>query len=136
MSTADQLIAKAMSTTSEDEAIACLRMARKKGGYVTKNSSQQVGEVTYNGHTAKYWYEKALAYYKYYQQTGNSLDNRTLKYAYDSLETQYKTLLSNEYSLKRENRNLRASNSIMKVIIGVSAVVVVSAGMMMFNLTF
>jgi hypothetical protein len=28
---ANQLIAKALSTTSEDEAIACLRMARKKG---------------------------------------------------------------------------------------------------------
>lgn len=28
---ADQLLSKAMSTDSEDEAIACLRMARKKG---------------------------------------------------------------------------------------------------------
>jgi hypothetical protein len=28
---ANQLIGKALSTTSEDEAIACLRMARKKG---------------------------------------------------------------------------------------------------------
>lgn len=32
MSTTDQLIAKALSTSSEDEAIACLKMARKKGG--------------------------------------------------------------------------------------------------------
>lgn len=29
--TANQLIAKALSTASEDEAIACLRMARKRG---------------------------------------------------------------------------------------------------------
>lgn len=32
MSTTQQLIAKALSTSSEEEAIACLRMARKKGG--------------------------------------------------------------------------------------------------------
>lgn len=30
----NQLIAKALSTTSEDEAIACLRMARKKGATI------------------------------------------------------------------------------------------------------
>jgi len=38
---ASQLIAKALSTTSEDEAIACLRMARKKGEKIeTVNESR------------------------------------------------------------------------------------------------
>lgn len=31
MATVDDLVAKALSTTSEDEAVACLRMARKRG---------------------------------------------------------------------------------------------------------
>ena len=34
MSKVDQLLAKAMSTSSEDEAIACLKMARKQGNTV------------------------------------------------------------------------------------------------------
>jgi len=36
MAIVDDLLAKAMSTASEDEAIACLRMARKRGGQPTK----------------------------------------------------------------------------------------------------
>ena len=53
----NQILAKAMSTSSEEEAIACLRMARKRGGQV----GSQVD--TFNRHDAKYWYEKALDYY-------------------------------------------------------------------------
>jgi hypothetical protein len=59
MSAVNQLLAKAMSTSSEDEAIACLRMARKKGN--TLDLSVKAAE--YNGHTAEYWYEKARTYY-------------------------------------------------------------------------
>lgn len=36
---ANQLIAKALSTTSEDEAIACLRMARKRGARMVGDTS-------------------------------------------------------------------------------------------------
>lgn len=36
---ANQLIAKALSTTSEDEAIACLRMARRRGARMSSDTS-------------------------------------------------------------------------------------------------
>lgn len=54
----NQILAKALSTSSEEEAIACLRMARKKGGMVEGQ------EDTYNHHTAKHWYQKAYDYHK------------------------------------------------------------------------
>jgi Mg2+ and Co2+ transporter CorA len=38
MATVNDLLAKAMSTSSEDEAIACLRMARKRGGTPSKTA--------------------------------------------------------------------------------------------------
>lgn len=54
----NQILAKAMSTSSEEEAIACLRMARKRGGQIE-------GQVdTYNQHGAKHWYQKAHEYHK------------------------------------------------------------------------
>jgi hypothetical protein len=118
MSTTNQLIAKAMSTTSEDEAIACLRMARKKGGKVTQSFDTKVEEVTYNGHTAKYWYEKALAYYNYHKQNANSADLQTLKYLYDNLSTEHRSLMSKNYSLQRQVRDLKSSNYMMKVVAG------------------
>jgi hypothetical protein len=42
---ADQLIAKALSTTSEEEAIACLVMARKKGLKLGSSGSSQGGHT-------------------------------------------------------------------------------------------
>jgi len=59
MSNINQLLTKALSTTSEDEAVSCLRMARKKG----KTLDTEVGG-DYNGHDAKYWYEKAASFYE------------------------------------------------------------------------
>ncbi len=41
MSKVNQLLAKAMSTSSEDEAIACLRMARKQGSGTFKAEPDQ-----------------------------------------------------------------------------------------------
>lgn len=52
----NQILAKAMSTSSEEEAIACLRMARKRGGQIAQAD-------THNQHGAKHWYEKARDYY-------------------------------------------------------------------------
>jgi len=54
----NQILAKAMSTSSEEEAIACLRMARKRGGQISGQAD------THNQHGAKHWYEKARDYYK------------------------------------------------------------------------
>lgn len=70
MSNNDALIAKALSTSSEDEAIACLRMARKKG--VKLNASEEKSSSDYNGHNAKYWYEKAVAYYNKAKNSSSS----------------------------------------------------------------
>ena len=50
MTQIEQLLAKAISTDSEEEAIACLRMARKQGKSFTAASS-------YKGKTAEQWYE-------------------------------------------------------------------------------
>lgn len=59
MSVINQLLSKAMSTPSEEEAVACLKMARKKGNVFDGDAVPS----TYNGHTAKYWYDKAATYY-------------------------------------------------------------------------
>lgn len=69
MGNINQLLAKAMSTASEDEAVACLRMARKKGKTLDAEVSGD-----YNGHDAKYWYEKAAAFYKTIKETGDTLE--------------------------------------------------------------
>lgn len=61
MSNINQLLAKAMSTTSEEEAMSCLRMARKKGK--TFDIGGSTSDAKYKDQTAKYWYEKAAHYY-------------------------------------------------------------------------
>lgn len=58
MSNTNQLIHKAMSTSSEEEAIACLRMARKKGA-----GSYTPSDGRYKGENAEYWYNKAASWY-------------------------------------------------------------------------
>lgn len=59
MSNVDQLLAKAMSTASEEEAIACLRMARKRGSTVSvqPNSTE---DVSYWKNKAEYYYNTAV----------------------------------------------------------------------------
>lgn len=55
--TVDQLLSKAMSTSSEDEAIACLKMARKRGSEFVSGSNLS------NGKTAEYWHKQTYVYY-------------------------------------------------------------------------
>lgn len=76
----NQLIAKAISTTSDDEALSCLRMAKKIGGEIQSS----VGE--YNGKTAEYWYDKAKKLY----------DNNK------SYETSYEKVVKAGYRLSTE----------------------------------
>lgn len=67
MSKIQQLLAKAMSTASEDEAVACLRMARKHGGKasdVPPMDDPKPSGSLYNGQTAKQWYDKANELYR------------------------------------------------------------------------
>lgn len=57
---ANQLIAKALSTTSEDEAIACLRMARKRGARMvgdtsTKASSHSQSDIERLKNSCRAW---------------------------------------------------------------------------------
>lgn len=56
----NQLLAKALSTTSEDEAIACLRMVRKRGGKLEDSGASTL----YKGHDARYWHDLAYTFYR------------------------------------------------------------------------
>lgn len=84
MSNINQLLAKALSTTSEDEAMACLRMARKKGGRL-ENSSVP---AEYNGHDAKYWYEKAAMYYTKAKEKSDGLTYDQQKHLFRMYENE------------------------------------------------
>lgn len=61
----DQLIAKALSTTSEDEAIACLKMARKRGGKLTTTETKAT--IGGPGKDVEYWCSIAKAWHSKYQ---------------------------------------------------------------------
>lgn len=60
MTVVNQLLAKAMSAASEEEAISCLRMARKKGNSFSIETQSQ----DFKGQNAKYWYNQANLYYQ------------------------------------------------------------------------
>lgn len=109
MSTVNQLLAKAMSTSSDDEALACLKMARKKG------NSLELVSTEYNGQSAKYWYDKAVSYYnvakKKQDQEAKSLSQdqqKTLYNMYTLAETEKSRLQMNVMKLQSENRQLKA----------------------------
>lgn len=98
MSNVDQLLAKAMSTASEEEAIACLRMARKRGGQPAETQSADSKDVSYWKNKAQYYYEAAVMWqktakieresqsmwHKYYEES--IVRSRRLKVEKDSLE--------------------------------------------------
>jgi len=88
MSQIDQLLAKALSTTSEEEAIACLRMARKKGGkYAPTCKPKPIYTIsTYGGHTAKEWRDAAMQLRQESEKLVTSF--RKLKEDYSNLRTQ------------------------------------------------
>jgi hypothetical protein len=101
MSNVNQLLSKALSTTSEDEAMACLRMARKKGGRIEESTSS--GD--YNGHDAKYWYDKAAVWYTQAKKTKEN--SATLHKWYKQEETENNRLRVKAASLERENEKLK-----------------------------
>ena len=106
MSNINQLLAKALSTTSEDEAMACLRMARKKGGRLEDSSVPS----EYNGHSAKYWYDKA---YKWYHEAKKLSDGLTkdqqkqLFQMYESERESARQLRHDKYNLEKEIDSLK-----------------------------
>lgn len=61
MSQINQLLSKALSTQSEEEAIACLKMARKKNGGETFNVG---GEAKSGKYTLEEWERLARKYHR------------------------------------------------------------------------
>jgi hypothetical protein len=111
MSNVNQLLMKAMSTTSEEEAMSCLRMARKKGNSfdsVTSTSSE------YNGHGAKYWYDKAVLYYNRTKEDSNRLtaaQERQLWNMYKEADTNVARLAQEKNILERKLRDMELKPS-------------------------
>lgn len=102
MSNINQLLAKALSTTSEDEAMACLLMARKKGGRL-ENSSVP---AEHNGHDAKYWYEKAAVYYTKAKEKSEA--QQQLWNMYKNKSESVLRLRSEKQQLEREINQLKS----------------------------
>lgn len=133
MSTVNQLLAKAMSTSSDDEAYACLKMARKKSNTLELNSSS----AEYNGQSAKYWYDKAVSYYnvaKKKQETGGlSTAQQSMLYnMYKTSEEEKLRLYDTVAKIRREKEKLeskiqhRKNEYIAGIILGVTIGVVIS----------
>ena len=99
MSNINQLLAKALSTTSEDEAMSCLRMARKKGGRLEDSGSSE-----YNGHDAKYWYEKAALYYTKAKEKSDGLTPAQQQHLWNM----YKSESESVSRLRREKHELES----------------------------
>ena len=106
MSNVNQLLAKALSTTSEDEAMACLRMARKKGGRLEDSSAP----AEYNGHDAKYWYDKAYKWYHEAKKHSDGLSPEQQKHLYRMYQSEVESvsrLRQEKYVLEREISKLK-----------------------------
>lgn len=107
MSNVNQLLAKALSTTSEDEAMACLRMARKKGGRLEDSSAP----AEYNGHDAKYWYDKAYKWYHEAKKREDGLSPEQQKHLYKMYQSEAEStsrLRQEKYVLEREIAKLKS----------------------------
>ncbi len=109
MSNVNQLLAKAMSTTSEEEAMSCLRMARKKGKTFDTGESTTSGDK-YKGEGAKYWYDKALYYYNEAKKRDGDLtrDQQTTLYRmYKNAEDEKAAARTDNYKLRKEIEMLK-----------------------------
>ena len=110
MSNINQLLAKALSTTSEDEAMACLRMARKKGGRLEDSSAP----AEYNGHNAKYWYDKALKWYNEAKKKPQGLSQAQQQQLYKMYKSEEETvarLRQEKRALEKEVADLKDKNA-------------------------
>lgn len=96
----NQLLSKALSTASEEEAMACLRMARKKGGRLDDSSAPS----EYNGHDAKYWYDKAYRWYHEAKKHSDGLSQEQQKHLFRMYESEKESV----YRLRREKAALES----------------------------
>jgi hypothetical protein len=127
MSKVDQLLAKALSTSSEDEAIACLRMARKQPG-VEKTTTKQTD-------TNIDWYAKAEQYYKLSRDLQHRLNSsrRAHEQTYkqmDEFNSMYYRAYNECQKLRGEMRNLKSWYKSRDSVIGVILSVAIMAGLL------
>jgi len=102
----NQLINKALSTASEEEAMSCLRMARKRG--VMLDSSDTIS--AYKGYSAKHWHDLALNYSKAYntlkQDTPSPVELNELIQAYYAKDDEARALKAKVAQLEKTNKTL------------------------------
>jgi hypothetical protein len=113
MSNINQLLAKAMSTTSEEEAMSCLRMARKKGKTFDAETTS-TSTSTYNGQGPKYWYDKAAYYYNEAKKREGDLtrdQQAQLFRMYRNAEDDKVAIKNDNYKLRKEIAELRTKKS-------------------------
>lgn len=134
MNKIDQLLAKAMSTQSEEEALACLKMARKHGNTYTGNLGENSNvkqepkkdnstSHLHKGHSASYWFDRAEYYYKTWH---NSLAMSKTQ------NDDYLKVLKERNSIKNENIKLKDSASNKSIVIGILTVALVAAILTVF----
>ena len=110
----NQLLAKAMSTTSEEEAMSCLRMARKKGKTFDMGSSSNSSTAEYKGQGPKYWYDKAAHYYNEAKKREGDLtrEQQTQLYRmYKNAEEEKASVRVDNYKLRKELEILKAKKT-------------------------
>jgi len=112
MSKVNQLLEKAISTSSEEEAVSCLRMARKhhKGGSVSVSANS-----TSDGKSAQYWKEQAHRYFNLAQER-DALALRLAREHSDYLGRYNSALIENS-KLRREVTDAETASIFYKVLI-------------------
>ena len=112
MSKVNQLLEKAISTSSEEEAVSCLRMARKhhKGGSVSVSANS-----TSDGKSAQYWKEQAHRYFNLAQER-DALALRLAREHSDYLG-RYNSALTENSKLRREVTDAETASIFYKVLI-------------------
>lgn len=124
MTQIDQLLAKALSTTSEEEAIACLRMARKKGSTYTTTSKSKTAPNTssYGGYSAKEWRDAAAQLRQEYDRVVTS---------YIKLRETYNTVITEKNKVVIALEDQKRVTKVVVVIYSVCLLSVVAAGYML-----
>lgn len=122
MSKVNQLLEKAISTASEEEAISCLRMARKhsKGEpvLVTDSSPSEVKN-------SQYWKEQAHRYFNLAQER-DALAIRLARQQADYLG-RYHTALAENTKLRREVNTTKTRSMVYQILIFSLSLIVVTA---------
>lgn len=102
MSKLVSVLNKALSTNSEDEAIACLRMARKTKQLIPEQTTTAtVVSDKYKGYSAKEWYTVAVGWkHKYNTEIGSQ--DIDYKYLYEYYDRAYHQTLNRNNELTKK----------------------------------